>query len=58
MKSFDETYADSDFKHQMADAKAGWMAGIPRESEPDLHVEGLSGSLLARLIGIFSRGSH
>jgi hypothetical protein len=58
MKSFDETYADHDFKRQMADAKAGWMANIPREAEPDLVVEGLSGSLLGHLVGLFSRGSR
>jgi len=51
MKSFDETYADQDFQRQIAEAQVGWMADVPRSAQPDLGVEGLRGSLLARLLG-------
>ncbi len=53
MKSFDQTYADQDFKQYIEQARAGWMTQVPRERHPDLNVEGLRGSLLARLIGAF-----
>lgn len=51
MKKFDETYADKDFERELAKARAGWMTEVPRASQPDLHVEGLSHSLVARLLG-------
>ena len=54
MKSFDQTYADHDFKQQIEQARAGWMVQVPRERQPDLNVEGLRGSLLARLLGALS----
>lgn len=50
MKSFDQTYADQDFKQHIEQARAGWMAQVPHERQPDLSVEGMRGSLLARLI--------
>jgi len=57
MKSFDQTYADQDFKQHIEQARTGWMKQVPRERQPDLMVEGLRGSLLARLIGaICGRG--
>jgi hypothetical protein len=51
MKAFDETYADPEFQRQVAAARAGWMARVPRPQRPDLEVPGLSGSLFARLLG-------
>lgn len=51
MKSFDQTYADSDFQQQLDEARYGWMTKVPRSKQPDLHVEGLRGSMLARLLG-------
>lgn len=54
MKAFDQTYADQDFKQQIEQARAGWMAQVPRDRQPDLNVDGLRGSLLARLIGALS----
>jgi hypothetical protein len=54
MKTFDETYADSDFKQHLDQAQSGWMAQVPRNRQPDLHVEGLRGSLLARVLSVFS----
>jgi hypothetical protein len=57
MKAFDQTYADQDFKQQIEQARAGWMAQVPRDRQPDLNVDGLRGSLLARLIGaLIGRG--
>lgn len=56
MKPFEETYADHDFKQQMAEAQVGWMAQVPQSGQPDLDVEGLNGTLLARLLGAISRG--
>jgi hypothetical protein len=50
MKAFDETYADQDFQRQLDQARAGWMAGVPRAQQPDLNVEGLRGSLFARVV--------
>lgn len=50
MKAFDETYADQDFKHQLDQARAGWMTQVPRAQQPDLNVEGLRGSLFARFV--------
>jgi hypothetical protein len=54
MKAFDQTYADQDFKQQIEQARAGWMEQVPRDRQPDLDVDGLRGSLLARLIGALS----
>jgi hypothetical protein len=54
MKSFDQTYADHDFKQHIEQARAGWMKQVPRERHPDLSVEGMRGTLLSRLIGLFS----
>ena len=54
MKAFDQTYADQDFKQQIERARAGWMAQVPHDRQPDLNVDGLRGSLLARLFGLFS----
>jgi hypothetical protein len=54
MKAFDQTYADQDFKQHIEQARTGWMAQVPRERQTDLTVDGLRGSLLARLIGAFS----
>ena len=54
MKAFDQTYADRDFQKQLDQARAGWMAQIPRPQQPDLYVEGLRGSILARVLSLFS----
>lgn len=54
MKSFDETYADQDFTQQIAEARAGWMDQVPAPSQPDLSVEGLDGSLFARVLRVLS----
>ena len=54
MKSFDETYADQDFKQQIAEAREGWMAQIPAPRQPDLRVEGLDGSVFARILRVLS----
>jgi hypothetical protein len=51
VKKFDETYADRDFERELAKARAGWMAEVPRASQPDLKVEGLSNSLVAIVLG-------
>jgi hypothetical protein len=51
MKAFDATYADPNFQKQLERARAGWMTGVPRAEQPDLNVEGLRGSFLARLLG-------
>ena len=53
MKAFDETYADKDFKQQLDQARAGWMAQIPTPPQPDLRVDGLNGTLLSRVLGVF-----
>lgn len=50
MKAFDDTYADQDFQRRLERARSGWMADLPRAQQPDLNVEGLRGSLLARLV--------
>ena len=50
MKTFDDTYADQDFQHQLEQARSDWMASVPRPQQPDLNVEGLRGSLFARLV--------
>jgi hypothetical protein len=50
MKAFDDTYADQDIQRQLAQARTEWMAGVPRAEQPDLNVEGLRGSLFARLV--------
>jgi len=51
MKKFDDTYADKDFERELAKARAGWMAEVPRAKQPDLSVEGLNNSLVGRLLG-------
>jgi hypothetical protein len=51
VKKFDDTYADRDFERELAKARAGWMNQVPRASQPDLRVEGLSNSLVGRLLG-------
>jgi hypothetical protein len=51
VKKFDETYADQDFERELAKARAGWMTQVPRASQPDLKVEGLSNSLVAIVLG-------
>jgi hypothetical protein len=55
MKSFDQTYADPDFERELEQARAGWMAQVPRGDRADLHVEGLNGSWLARILGTLTR---
>ena len=55
MKTFDETYADQDFQRALAEAQRGWMADVPPTAQPDLAVEGLSGTLIGRLSGLFAR---
>lgn len=54
MKAFDETYADQDFERALTEARQGWMSEVPRASQPDLGVEGLSGTLIGRLVGLFA----
>ena len=58
MKTFDQTYADQDFQKQIAKAQAGWMRQVPRKAHPDLRVEGLSGSFISRLLGLFGGKSR
>jgi hypothetical protein len=50
MKSFDETYADRDFEQQLDRARTAWMTSVPQAEQPDLEVDGLSGSLLGRAL--------
>ena len=52
MSRFDETLTDQEFARQLDQARAGWLANVPRE-EADLTVDGLRGSFLSRLIGLF-----
>ena len=54
MKKFDDTYADRDFERELAKARKGWMADVPLESQPDLRVEGLSDSLVGRLVSVLT----
>jgi hypothetical protein len=54
MKTFEETYADRDFQQQLAAALGGWVKDVPRASQPDLRVEGLSDSLFARVLGVLT----
>jgi hypothetical protein len=58
MKSFDETYADQDFKQQMAQARSGWMSLVPQSAQPDLRVEGLHGGVFSRLLGLLGGRSR
>jgi hypothetical protein len=55
MKAFDETYADADFERAIAEARRGWMADVPRETQPDLGVDGMRASILARVLGALVR---
>jgi hypothetical protein len=55
MKALDETYADQDFQREMEAARSGWMAQVPRAQEPDLNVQGLSVTLIARLLRALTR---
>jgi hypothetical protein len=50
MKSFDETYADRDFEQQLERSRVAWMSRVPRAEQPDLEVDGLSGSVLGRIV--------
>lgn len=50
MQSFEETRADHEFQQHIEQARAGWMAQVPSDEEPDLGVEGLRGSLLTKLL--------
>lgn len=52
---FDDTLTDDDFRRALRDSHDELLAG-PVDAEPDLRVEGLSNSLLAKLLGLF-RGS-
>lgn len=54
MKKFDDTYADRDFERELAKARSGWMAEVPRASQPDLRVDGLNNSLVGRLLGVLT----
>jgi hypothetical protein len=54
MKAFDQTYADAEFEQQLAPAKDGWMATVPRPQQPDLEVAGLRRSFLARILGVLT----
>jgi hypothetical protein len=58
MQSFDDTYADRDFQREIAEARAGWMAEVPRPSQPDLSVEGLGNTLVARVLGALTGRGH
>jgi hypothetical protein len=53
--SFDDTLTDDDFQRALRDSHDELLAG-PVDAEPDLRVEGLSNSLLAKLLGLL-RGS-
>jgi len=53
MATFDQTYTDSDFERGLKQADSEWMAAHARR-EPDLVVHGLSGSLLSRLLALFT----
>ena len=52
MPSFDETRADQDLQQQIAHARAGWMDQASETDEPDLGVEGLRSSVLARIVDL------
>jgi len=52
MSRFDETLTDQEFARQLDQARAGWLAKLPRE-ESDLTVDGLRGSFFSRLLGLF-----
>jgi hypothetical protein len=54
VKTFEDTLADQDFERALAEARTGWMKEVPRASQPDLSVEGLTDSLVGRLIGALS----
>ena len=53
--TFDETYTDKDFEHRFKQANTDWMAEVARR-EPDLRVDGMRGSLMSRLLGLFGIG--
>lgn len=56
MKSFDQTYADSDFQEQMHRARSGWMSQVAKPAQPDLNVEGMRDSVFARVLAaLFGR---
>jgi hypothetical protein len=50
--TFDDTYTDHDFKRRLTEGNRDWIPHTGRR-EPDLVVDGLDNSLLARLIGLF-----
>ena len=50
---FDVTLTDKDFKKDFVHQDADWLAAT-RPAEPDLEVDGLSNSLLARLFAFLS----
>jgi hypothetical protein len=50
MQSFEETRADKEFQQHIAQARGGWMTEVPSSGEPDLGVEGLRSSLLAKFL--------
>lgn len=52
---FEDTLTDEDFQRALRDSHEEVLKA-PRDAEPDLRVEGLSNSLLARLFGLL-RGS-
>lgn len=52
--SFDDTLTDDDFQRALRESQDDALAG-PTDSDPDLRVEGLSNSLLAKLFGLFWR---
>jgi hypothetical protein len=49
----DDTYTDLEFKKRLAEANRDWI-GQCAAREPDLFVDGYTGSLLARLLSLFS----
>ena len=50
--AFDNTYTDQEFKRRLEKANDDWIAKAARR-EPDLTVDGLRGSLIARLLALF-----
>ena len=52
--NFETTMTEADFKRPLLDAHEDKLAREARGGEADLHVEGLRGSLLARLLTLFT----
>jgi hypothetical protein len=49
----DDTYTDLEFKKRLAQANRDWIGQFAAR-EPDLFVDGFTGSFLSRLLRLFS----